>query len=104
MAIDFTGGICAANVAVLARPVLIVLSGTPVTITDSTAFSSGKLQILGHYGSDETAVPQLIRLIEAGRLDFARSVLEVLPLDRTANAVERLEHKKGVPIRLVLRP
>ncbi|WP_427919196.1 zinc-binding dehydrogenase [Streptomyces sp. cg40] len=84
--------------------VLVGLSGTPVTINDSTAFSARKLQILGHYGSSEAAVPELIRLMEAGRLDFARSVSEVLPLEQAADAVERLEHKKGDPIRLVLRP
>lgn len=49
-------------------------------------------------------MPQLIRLMEAGRLDFARSVSDVLPLDQAADAVERLEHKKDDPIRLVLRP
>ncbi|WP_406326889.1 zinc-binding dehydrogenase [Streptomyces sp. NBC_00203] len=84
--------------------VLVGLSGTPVTITDSTAFSVRQLRVLGHYGSGEAAVPQLIRLVEAGRLDFARSVSDVLPLDRAAEVVERLEHKKGDPIRLVLRP
>ncbi|MFJ6897462.1 zinc-binding dehydrogenase [Streptomyces hokutonensis] len=84
--------------------VLVGLSGTPVTIADSTAFSARKLQILGHYGSSEAAVPELIRLMEAGRLDFARSVSDVLPLEQAADAVERLEHKKGDPIRLVLRP
>ncbi|MGW6909079.1 zinc-binding dehydrogenase [Streptomyces sp. NPDC054940] len=109
VAFDFAGvdAVREQALSVLGRSgklVLVGLSGTPVAITDSTAFSVRKLQILGHYGSDEAAVPQLIRLMEAGRLDFARSVSEVLPLDRAADAVERLEHRKGDAIRLVLRP
>ncbi|MFF3150792.1 zinc-binding dehydrogenase, partial [Streptomyces sp. NPDC057927] len=49
-------------------------------------------------------VAQLIHLTENGRLDFSRSISDVLPLEQAAEAVERLEHKKGDPIRLVLRP
>lgn len=79
-------------------------SGKPITIADSTTFSARELRLLGHYGSGENAVSQLIRLTENGRLDFSRSISDVLPLEQAAEAVERLEHKKGDPIRLVLRP
>ncbi|MFE2312512.1 zinc-binding dehydrogenase [Streptomyces sp. NPDC059441] len=84
--------------------VLVGLSGKPITIADSTTFSARELRLLGHYGSGENAVSQLIRLTENGRLDFSRSISDVLPLEQAAEAVERLEHKKGDPIRLVLRP
>jgi threonine dehydrogenase-like Zn-dependent dehydrogenase len=84
--------------------VLVGLSGKPVTIADSTTFSTRELRLLGHFGSGANAVAQLIHLTENGRLDFSRSISDVLPLDQAAEAVERLEHKKGDPIRLVLRP
>ncbi|WP_329569103.1 zinc-binding dehydrogenase [Kitasatospora sp. NBC_01266] len=84
--------------------VLVGLSGRPFTVADSTGFSARRLELLGHYGSGANAVPQLIRLTEAGRLDFSRSVSEVLPLERAAEAVRRLRDKEGDPIRLILRP
>ncbi|WP_434097092.1 zinc-binding dehydrogenase [Streptomyces mirabilis] len=84
--------------------VLVGLSGKPVTIADSTTFSTRELRLLGHYGSGANAVAQLIHLAENGGLDFSRSISDVLPLEQAAEAVERLERKTGDPIRLVLRP
>ncbi|WP_110945703.1 alcohol dehydrogenase catalytic domain-containing protein [Streptomyces avicenniae] len=84
--------------------VLVGLTGTPLRVTDSTAFSFLGQRILGHYGSDETAVPQLIGLTAGGRLDFSRSITDVLPLDAAAEAVARVHAKTGDPIRLVLTP
>ncbi|MFD7730301.1 zinc-binding dehydrogenase [Kitasatospora phosalacinea] len=86
------------------RLVLVGLTDQPLTITHSIRFSYLQQQILGHYGSEEEAVPQLIALAAGGRLDFSRSVSDVLPLERAAEAVERLRTKQGDPIRLILKP
>ncbi|MEV7523589.1 zinc-binding dehydrogenase [Streptomyces sp. NPDC091371] len=86
------------------RLVLVGLTDAPLTVTDGTLFSYLQHQILGHYGSAEDAVAQLISLAEGGRLDFSRSVSDVLLLADAAEAVERLRTKDGDPIRLVLRP
>ncbi|MDT9686334.1 zinc-binding dehydrogenase [Streptomyces sp. TRM76323] len=87
------------------RLVLVGLTNRPLTVTDGTRFSYFQQQILGHYGSDmPVALPQLLRLVNGGRLDFARSISDVLPLSQAAEAVERLEKKVGNPIRLILRP
>ncbi|MFB7944721.1 zinc-binding dehydrogenase [Kitasatospora phosalacinea] len=86
------------------RLVLVGLTDQPLTITHSIRFSYLQQQILGHYGSAEEAVPQLIALAAGGRLDFSRSVSDVLPLERAAEAVERLRTKQGDPIRLILKP
>jgi threonine dehydrogenase-like Zn-dependent dehydrogenase len=87
------------------RLVLVGLTDKPLTLTHGTHFSYLQQQIRGHYGSDmPVALPQLLRLIEGGRLDFSGSVSAVLPLARAAEAVERLRKKEGDPIRLVLRP
>jgi Zn-dependent alcohol dehydrogenase len=61
-------------------------------------------QIRGHYGSGQDDVGVLVGLVRHGRLDFGRSVSDVLPLDQAEVAVDRLERKEGDPIRLVLRP
>ena len=84
--------------------VLVGLSGQPITIENSTKFQSAQFQLLGHYGSPQEAVGQLIRLEAAGRLDFARSISGVMGLEEAVEAVERLEKKVGDPIRIVLRP
>lgn len=87
------------------RLVLVGLTDKPLAVTDGTRFSYLQQQILGHYGSDmPVALPQLLRLIEGGRLDFSASISGELPLSAAAEAVERLEHKTGDPIRLILRP
>ncbi|MET8663430.1 zinc-binding dehydrogenase [Streptomyces tendae] len=87
------------------RLVLVGLTDKPLTVTDGTRFSYLQQRILGHYGSDmPVALPQLLRLIQGGRLDFSGSVSGVLPLAEAAEAVARLERKEGDPIRLVLRP
>ncbi|KOU49807.1 zinc-binding dehydrogenase [Streptomyces sp. WM6378] len=86
------------------RLVLVGLTDQPLTVTDSTRFSQLQHQILGHYGSEDNAVPQLIALTEGGRLDFSHSITDVLPLTDAAQAVQRLHTKEGDPIRLILRP
>ncbi|MET9993848.1 zinc-binding dehydrogenase [Streptomyces sp. Alain-F2R5] len=87
------------------RLVLVGLTDKPLTVRDGTRFSYLQQRILGHYGSDmPVALPQLLRLIEGGRLDFSGSISGVLPLAEAAEAVARLEKKEGDPIRLILRP
>ncbi|WP_370220024.1 zinc-binding dehydrogenase [Kitasatospora sp. GAS1066B] len=86
------------------RLVLVGLTDKPLTVTDGTRFSYLRHQILGHYGSEENAVAQLVALTEGGRLDFSRSITDVLPLADAAKAVQRLHTKEGDPIRLILRP
>jgi D-arabinose 1-dehydrogenase-like Zn-dependent alcohol dehydrogenase len=87
------------------RLVLVGLTDKPLTVADGTRFSYLQQQIRGHYGSDmPVALPQLLTLVEHGRLDFSGSISGELPLAKAAEAVERLENKTGDPIRLILRP
>nr|BFD80986.1 zinc-binding dehydrogenase [Streptomyces sp. Xyl84] len=87
------------------RLVLVGLTDKPLSVGDGIRFSYLQQRILGHYGSDmPVALPQLLRLVEGGRLDFSASVSGVLPLAEAARAVEMLEKKEGNPVRLILRP
>ncbi|MFE2292451.1 zinc-binding dehydrogenase [Streptomyces sp. NPDC059452] len=86
------------------RLVLVGLSDQPLTVTHGTRFSYLQHRILGHYGSEGHHVAQLVGLAEGGRLDFSRSVTDVLPLEDVAEAVRRMESKEGDPVRLILRP
>ncbi|MEY9846340.1 threonine dehydrogenase-like Zn-dependent dehydrogenase [Streptacidiphilus sp. BW17] len=108
-AFDFAGAAAVREQAltVLApkgRLVLVGLTDQPLTVADGPRFSYLQHQILGHYGSQDDAVPQLLALTESGRLDFSRSITDVLPLTDAAKAVQRLHTKQGDPIRLILRP
>ncbi|WP_433298802.1 zinc-binding dehydrogenase [Pseudonocardia sp. CA-142604] len=84
--------------------VLVGLTDQPLTITGGTRFSYLQQQVLGHYGSLAVHIEELVALIRRRRLDFSRSISGVLPLASAADAIDRLAHKKGNPIRLILRP
>ena len=86
------------------RLVLVGLTPEPLTVTNSIALSFRGQQILGHYGSGPGAVEQLVELTRYGRLDLSRSISDTVPLTEAAEAVERLQDKKGDPIRLILVP
>ena len=94
----------AASLGYGGRLTLVGLSDQPLHLKDGTAFSYFQRRILGHYGSLPADVPDLVRLVALGRLDFARSVSEVLPLSQAPDAVQRLIDKTGDPVRIVLVP
>jgi threonine dehydrogenase-like Zn-dependent dehydrogenase len=61
-------------------------------------------QIMGHYGSEEHHVRELIEFAREGRLDLSHSVTEVMALEDAAQALDKLANKVGNPIRIVLKP
>ncbi|MFD4371883.1 zinc-binding dehydrogenase [Streptomyces sp. NPDC058486] len=109
-AFDFAGvpAVHAQALSVLApkgRLVLVGMTDKGLTVPNSTRFNYLQHRILGHYGSDmPVALPQLLSLVQGGRLDFSGSISGAFPLAQAAEAVERLENKTGDPIRLILRP
>lgn len=108
-AFDFAGVAAARDqaVATLAPAgalVLVGLTPEPLTVTDSTSFCARKNRLLGHYGSAPQDVEELVALAAGRRLDFARSISDRIRLADAEEAVSRLAHKTGDPIRLVLIP
>ncbi|MGW0949480.1 zinc-binding dehydrogenase [Streptomyces sp. NPDC002623] len=109
VALDFAGVApvrtqALASLGIGGRLVLVGISGGSFTVDSDVAFQYARKQILGHYGSEDGHVAELVRLAELGRLDFSRSVSATFPLAKAAEAIERLESKQGNPIRLVLIP
>ena len=109
VAFDFAGVAAvreqaAACLGLRGRLVLVGLTNQPLTITNGTAFSYFQQQVLGHYGSEPAHLLELINLVRYQRVNFARSISQVLPLHQAHEAVGRLIRKEGSPIRLVLRP
>ena len=68
------------------------------------AFTYMRTQIMGHYGSEEHHVRELIEFTRAGKLDLSHSVTEVMPLEKAGEALSMLANKVGNPIRIVLKP
>ncbi|MDB1089980.1 zinc-binding dehydrogenase [Streptomyces sp. ACA25] len=84
--------------------ILVGLTGRPLTLTESTAFSYFRQQARGHFGSTEGDVRRLLTLVRKNRLDLSRSISDVLPLSEAAEAVHRLASGAGGTVRLILRP
>jgi len=86
------------------RLIVTGISGKSIQTQPDMEFTFKKLQIRGHYGSGPEFVPQLVRLLELGRLDFVSSVTRTFPLTQAPEALKALERKEGNPIRFVLLP
>jgi len=86
------------------RLVIIGIANEPIVIPNDMAFTYMRTQIMGHYGSEDHHVRELIEFAAQGKLDLSQSVTEVMPLERAAEALDRLANKVGNPIRIVLKP
>ncbi|NCX16276.1 MAG: zinc-binding dehydrogenase [Actinobacteria bacterium] len=86
------------------RLVIVGIANEPIVIPNDMAFTYMRTQIMGHYGSEAHHVVELIELAVSGRLDLSDSISEVLPLERAADALDKLANKVGNPIRIVLKP
>ena len=86
------------------RLVIVGIANEPIVIPNDMAFTYMRTQIMGHYGSEAKHVRELIELAASGRLDLSDSISEVLPLERAADALDKLANKVGNPIRIVLKP
>lgn len=86
------------------RLVIVGIANEPITIPNDMAFTYMRTQILGHYGSEAHHTEELVEFVRTGKLNLATSISEVLPLEKAALALEKLEKKIGNPIRIVLQP
>lgn len=84
--------------------ILVGITPKPLTITEGLTFNYLSKQVRGHYGSSPEHIDDLVRLVSGGRLDLGPSITAHIPLADAADALHRLEHKIGDPIRLVLIP
>ncbi len=86
------------------RLIIVGIANEPIVIPSDMAFTYMRTQILGHYGSEQSHVRELIEFTRQGRLDLSQSITEILPLENAAEALEKLAQKIGNPIRIVLKP
>ena len=86
------------------RLVIVGIANEPIEIPNDMAFTYMRTQIMGHYGSEAHHVRELIEFARQGKLDLSQSVTEVMPLEKAAEALDKLANKVGNPIRIVLKP
>ncbi len=86
------------------RLVIIGIANEPIVIPNDMAFTYMRTQIMGHYGSEDHHVRELIEFAAQGKLDLSQSVTQVMPLEKAAEALDKLANKVGNPIRIVLKP
>ena len=86
------------------RLVIVGIANEPIVIPNDMAFTYMRTQIMGHYGSEELHVRELIEFAAQGKLDLSQSITEVMPLEKAGQALDKLANKVGNPIRIVLKP
>jgi D-arabinose 1-dehydrogenase-like Zn-dependent alcohol dehydrogenase len=86
------------------RVVLVGQSWEPADPGPIMALSFLGIGLLGHLGYRKPHLEEVLSLMASGRLDVSGSVSGTYPLDRAAEAVERLATKEGDPVRLLLTP
>lgn len=60
--------------------------------------------ILASYGSDSRALPELIELYEAGKINLKNSITSHHRLEELNDCLDNLYHRKGNPIRYIITP
>ena len=84
------------------RATLVGLSRDRIQTVPVGVFVAQEPEVVGSFGATVADVGELVDLVETGRLDLARSVTHVLPLDDFPTALEMLETREGHPIRIVI--
>ncbi len=86
------------------RIVLVGIGRNPLQFKIPLVLIEKMISILGSYGSDRRAIPELIELVESGRLNLRRSITSHHRLEDLNECLERLEKRVGNPIRFIIRP
>jgi D-arabinose 1-dehydrogenase-like Zn-dependent alcohol dehydrogenase len=86
------------------RAILLGMTGTALSIDDRTALTTGRRQVIGHFGSRVEDLARLVRLVELGRLDLSGSVGAVHSLEAAPQVIADVEAHPGATARVVLVP
>ncbi len=86
------------------RMVLVGIGRNQLNFAIPASLIFRQICVCGSYGSDSRALPELIDLLESGKINLGPSISSVHPLEEAQQCIEDLESRKGNPIRFVLRP
>jgi len=109
LVLDFSGRMQNIQDAVRAmqvggRLVLVGISRDALSFSLPFLLIERQISLLGSYGSDHTAIPELLHLYSEGRLNLSRSITAIRPLEEINVSLEDLSERRGNPIRFVIKP
>jgi len=109
LVLDFSGRMQNIQDAVRAmqvggRMVLVGISRDALSFSLPFLLIERQISLLGSYGSDHTAIPELLQLYSEGRLNLSRSITAIRPLEEINVSLEDLSERRGNPIRFVIKP
>lgn len=86
------------------RIVLVGIGRKPLSISMPFFMIERQISIRGSYGSDRSAIPDLIQLYESGKISLKKSITSIHPLEEVNDCLHNLESKKNNPIRFIINP
>lgn len=86
------------------RLVTVGMSAQEPGLGSTAGMVLSRKQVLGHLGYKTEDIGTLAQLVSRGRLDISRSISEILPLERIAEGIEKLENHVGDPVRILVQP
>ncbi|MCC5814941.1 MAG: zinc-binding dehydrogenase [Leptospira sp.] len=86
------------------RMVMVGIGRNPLTFKIPFLIIEKMLTVTGSYGSDRRAIPELIQLIESGKLDLSQSITSHHGLDELNECIDHLDRRIGNPIRFIIEP
>lgn len=86
------------------RMVMVGLGRDSMKIAMPAALIFKQISLCGSYGADSRSLPELIDLVQSGKLNLDSSITAVHPLSHAQQCLEDLDARRGNPIRFVLNP
>ncbi|PJZ68855.1 alcohol dehydrogenase [Leptospira perolatii] len=86
------------------RMVMVGIGRDPLKFAIPFSIIEKQISIIGSYGSDRRAIPELVDLCVQGKLNLTKSISDIRPLDRINESLKDLEDRKGNPIRFIISP
>ncbi len=88
----------------LGRLVMVGIGHGHLTLALPPIMTYRQLSIIGSYGSDRRAIPELLDLYLAGKLPLADSITSHHPLEDINECLHNLHQRRGNPIRFIIEP
>lgn len=86
------------------RIVLVGIGRMPLEFKIPMVLIEKNISILGSYGSNSRALPELIQLLKEGKINLSQSITSIHSLNELNDCIHKLELRNENPIRYVIQP
>jgi propanol-preferring alcohol dehydrogenase len=86
------------------RIVMVGIGRQPLAFQIPFILIERMISVIGSYGSDRRAIPDLIQLYLDKKINLKTSITGVHPLSEINDCINDLDHRKGNPIRFIIDP